>query len=82
MQVTTQSTIRAGLQADFDFKEQVYEEVSARGAKKGRLALLPGSTSPWPDMRDCDEYLAARRAYAEISQALSKYCRDQEGMLR
>jgi hypothetical protein len=75
MQVTTQSTTRARLQADFDLKEQVREEVDARLDEKIRLSLLPGSTSPWPEARDYAEYGDARRDYAAASEVLSEHCR-------
>ena len=75
MQVTTQSTTRAWLQADFDLKEQVREEVNARLDEKIRLSLLPGSTSPWPEAKDYAEYVDAHRDYAAASEALSEHCR-------
>lgn len=82
MRVIFQFTTFERLQADFDQKEQVFEEVDARLDEKMRLSLLPGSTSPWPEARDYAGYLVARRAHAAASEALSKYCRDQGGMLR
>lgn len=75
MQVTTQSVTCARLQTDFDLKEQACEEVTARLDEKIRLSLLPGSTSPWPEVKDYAEYGDARRDYAAASEALSEHCR-------
>lgn len=66
---------RAQLQSDFDLKEQVFREVSARLAEKGRLSLLPGSKSDWPDAQDHAEYLAASKNYNAASELLSQHCR-------